>query len=246
MFLVFPQVEDEENSVCLIPITSKHSLVRIGDDPNAFSEEGKEAANLVWDAIVNGNLDSSRKAIALYSELVVKENYGGDHSALMWFCERLISPEAVRDISDNDKKIEDKLIDTYYAYFSDNDFAHLREFLQREYGLDDFKPDDLEEHKKRHQFLEDFIMFNNPKRDVWECTQVALNLLDFKEGDRVADIGCGFGYYSFRFSKMVGEKGRIFAIDINKDYTEFVEQFAEDNGINNITTVHSDMNDVSL
>lgn len=36
-----------------------------------------------------------------------------------------------------------------------------------------------------------------------------------KEGDTVADIGCGAGYYTYYLSQLAGDKGSVFAIDTN-------------------------------
>ncbi len=36
-----------------------------------------------------------------------------------------------------------------------------------------------------------------------------------KNGDTVADIGCGAGWYTFYLSQLVGETGRVFAVDTN-------------------------------
>ena len=37
--------------------------------------------------------------------------------------------------------------------------------------------------------------------------------LDLKEGQKVLDYGCGIGSYTFPVAKLVGEKGRVYALD---------------------------------
>jgi SAM-dependent methyltransferase len=46
--------------------------------------------------------------------------------------------------------------------------------------------------------------------------QVAMNALNLTEGDRVLDIGCGFGDTSFEISQRVGVNGRVLGVDISR------------------------------
>jgi len=39
--------------------------------------------------------------------------------------------------------------------------------------------------------------------------------MGLKPGDAIADIGCGPGYFTLRFSRTVGKEGKVFAIDID-------------------------------
>src|SRR3982750_1027575 len=55
-----------------------------------------------------------------------------------------------------------------------------------------------------------------PEREEEENPKKLLELLALREGDVVADIGAGSGYYTFRMSKLVGPKGKILAVDIQK------------------------------
>lgn len=43
-----------------------------------------------------------------------------------------------------------------------------------------------------------------------------------KEGETIADIGCGIGYFSIPAATIVGENGHVYAVDVSKDMlTEF-------------------------
>ena len=57
----------------------------------------------------------------------------------------------------------------------------------------------------------DFILFNNPARERWEDTRRNLEKVGLKPGMRVADVGSGPGYFTFKFSDIVGETGRVYA-----------------------------------
>lgn len=100
--------------------------------------------------------------------------------------------------------------------------------------------------RTRRAFLEDFILFNNPERPNWERTDLILKELPFREGDKIADIGCGGGYFSYRFTKLVGDTGVVYALDIKKDHLDFIDTFANGAGIKNIKTVLCDTNDLKL
>ena len=69
-----------------------------------------------------------------------------------------------------------------------------------------------------------------------------LNRARIAEGNRVADLGCGSsGHFVFPASQKVGGKGRVFAVDILKKTLEVIKKRAEQENINNIETVWSDL-----
>ncbi|MDH4239132.1 MAG: class I SAM-dependent methyltransferase [Phycisphaerae bacterium] len=45
-----------------------------------------------------------------------------------------------------------------------------------------------------------------------------------KPGMTVADIGCGLGFYTREMALMVGEKGRVFAVDFQPEMLDFTER----------------------
>ena len=53
-----------------------------------------------------------------------------------------------------------------------------------------------------------------PKREQEERTDLLIKGLDLKPTDKIADIGAGSGYFSFRMAKLVPQ-GKVFAIDIS-------------------------------
>ncbi len=54
------------------------------------------------------------------------------------------------------------------------------------------------------------------KRDEIERADLALDALELEDGDIVADIGAGVGYYSLRIAKRVAPRGRVLAVDIQQ------------------------------
>lgn len=52
-------------------------------------------------------------------------------------------------------------------------------------------------------------------RDEWQRPAEVFDALAVKPGDRVADIGCGSGYFTFRLAPRVGAEGKVYAVDID-------------------------------
>ena len=55
------------------------------------------------------------------------------------------------------------------------------------------------------------------KRDTWQRPAEIFEALMVKPGDRIADIGCGSGYFTFRLATRVGNEGKVYAVDIDPD-----------------------------
>src|SRR5262245_24323189 len=51
------------------------------------------------------------------------------------------------------------------------------------------------------------------ERDIEEAPDIALDALELKKGDTVADIGAGSGYMTVRMAERVGPTGHVWAED---------------------------------
>jgi predicted methyltransferase len=65
------------------------------------------------------------------------------------------------------------------------------------------------------------------KRDEWQRPAEVMDALGAKPGHRVADIGCGFGYFTFRLAARVGAEGKIYAVDIDEEAVDKVRRRKE-------------------
>ncbi|HEY7313251.1 MAG TPA: class I SAM-dependent methyltransferase [Gemmataceae bacterium] len=63
-----------------------------------------------------------------------------------------------------------------------------------------------------------------PEREKQEQPTKLLKILDLKPNTVVADIGAGSGYYSFRMAEKVGAKGKVLAVDIQKEMLDIIRQ----------------------
>ena len=60
------------------------------------------------------------------------------------------------------------------------------------------------------------------EREEEERPGLLLQELKIKPGEVVADIGAGSGYYTRRLAKLVGEKGTVYAVDIQQEMLDLL------------------------
>ena len=77
-------------------------------------------------------------------------------------------------------------------------------------------------------------------RDLFLPRKVILKEADIKPGFVVLDYGCGVGSYSILAAKMVGEKGKVYALDVHPLAVKAVQRAASKRGLKNIETILSD------
>jgi ubiquinone/menaquinone biosynthesis C-methylase UbiE len=54
------------------------------------------------------------------------------------------------------------------------------------------------------------------ERDQWQRPSDVLRALDLGEGNTVADLGSGSGYFTLKLAPVVGKQGRVLAVDLRK------------------------------
>ena len=76
-----------------------------------------------------------------------------------------------------------------------------------------------------------------PEREQEENPKKLLESLKLKDGDVVADIGAGSGYYTFRMAKLVASKGKVLAVDIQKEMLDIIRGRMKKDKIENVEPV---------
>ena len=70
-----------------------------------------------------------------------------------------------------------------------------------------------------------------PEREREERTDLLVEILPIEEGDVIADIGAGSGYFAWRFAKRVGDSGKVLAVDIQPEMLEILSRQMEERGV---------------
>lgn len=85
-----------------------------------------------------------------------------------------------------------------------------------------------------------------PEREAEEKPQRLLQALKLKPGEVVADIGAGTGFYSWRLAKEVGEKGLVYAVDIQQEMLDLLAGKMAELKITNVKGVLGTITDPKL
>lgn len=71
-------------------------------------------------------------------------------------------------------------------------------------------------------------------REKFERPDEIVARMKLRDGDLVADIGAGLGYYSLRLARQVGPHGAVFAVDIQQGMLDRLSARMKEAGIGNI------------
>lgn len=98
-----------------------------------------------------------------------------------------------------------------------------------------------------HNDLKSYIgALEDPKRDAYQKPHEVLTALNLKPGEVIADIGAGSGYFTFRLSHFVGDKGKIYAVDISPDMILHINRRIRELKATNVVSILADPDDPLL
>ena len=92
----------------------------------------------------------------------------------------------------------------------------------------------------------DAAWFYRSERIESEKPEELLDLLGIEEGDVVADIGAGAGFFSLRAAERVGRTGKVLAVDVQPEMIEGLEMMIERFGHENIVPILGMIDDPKL
>ena len=111
----------------------------------------------------------------------------------------------------------------------------------------DAVPRDQHQMHQLHQDPKSYIgALEDPQRDAYQKPHEVLTALRLKPGEVIADIGAGSGYFTFRFSHFVGEKGKIYAVDVSPDMILHINRRIRELKVNNVISILADPDDPLL
>ncbi len=99
----------------------------------------------------------------------------------------------------------------------------------------------------RRSYFERYIaMLEHKDRDAYQKPDQIMAALALKPGERVADIGAGSGYFAIRIAKSVGEKGTVWAVDIEQEMLDYIERRLKEEKLQNVRTKKVPLDDPQL
>jgi ubiquinone/menaquinone biosynthesis C-methylase UbiE len=85
-----------------------------------------------------------------------------------------------------------------------------------------------------------------PEREEEENPKRIIESLKIQPGQTVVDLGAGSGYYTFRMLPLVGEKGKIVAVDVQKEMLTIIRNRMKKEKVSNIDLVLGEEKDPKL
>lgn len=74
-------------------------------------------------------------------------------------------------------------------------------------------------------------------RDGWQHPEEVLQALNLKDGQFVADLGSGSGYFTFRLAEAVRPTGKVYAVDADPGMNDYVAARAREERYANIDVI---------
>lgn len=85
-----------------------------------------------------------------------------------------------------------------------------------------------------------------PGRELEERPHIVLDAMDLRNGDRVAEIGTATGYFARRIAKRIAPDGVVYAVDIQQEMLDLMNERLEREGVDNVVPVLGDPDDPKL
>ncbi len=85
-----------------------------------------------------------------------------------------------------------------------------------------------------------------PERVAEEMPDAMLEKMGLEDGDVVADIGAGSGFFSRRMARLVAPTGTVYAVDIQPEMLEILQGHVEREGVTGVVPVLSEFDDPKL
>lgn len=226
-----------------IEIADKNALARINFEYDSIPDDDMKMASTLYNALSTSNKDSIKWAEKYYFEKSHKDTLSKIKifNSLSWLCQCITASKKTLK-----KKIADPLNEDLFNYFTENNYKRLLEYLKIKYHLENSISNNNIESSRIISYYDDLLMFNDPNRETWDSTSKIMAFLPLKKGDKVVDLGCGFGYYTYKLSKKVGKEGKVYATEINKKQVDYMHGVVEKHRIKNVVPLLTSPVDIAI
>ncbi len=92
----------------------------------------------------------------------------------------------------------------------------------------------------------DLTIFDSPGREQRLQIDRVMDILGIGPGKSVADIGAGSGWFTVRAARRVGQKGKVYAVDINPEAVRYIEDRAQKEQLHEVVAILGREDDPSL
>jgi ubiquinone/menaquinone biosynthesis C-methylase UbiE len=82
--------------------------------------------------------------------------------------------------------------------------------------------------------------YNLAERRLWQDADAILSQIGLLPGSTLVDIGSGDGYFSLPAARIVGDTGKVYALDRSPENLAGLEEAIRENGLSNIQTAVGD------
>jgi cyclopropane fatty-acyl-phospholipid synthase-like methyltransferase len=86
-------------------------------------------------------------------------------------------------------------------------------------------------------------MLEREGREEFQKPEQVMDALELKPGMRVADVGCGSGYFTVKIAEEIGPEGKVWAIDAWQDMLDYLDRRVQIEGLENVELVKVDRDD---
>jgi precorrin-6B methylase 2 len=133
---------------------------------------------------------------------------------------------------------------SYASKLSATEVDHLVAYLRT---LRSIRPIDPRERTRSiAPISENVTFFDRPERAAEEQSDALVRSLEIREGARVADIGAGTGYFTWRLAERAGPTGKVLAVDIQPRMLKAAAETMKRHGLVNVDYVRASESDPKL
>jgi precorrin-6B methylase 2/mono/diheme cytochrome c family protein len=124
---------------------------------------------------------------------------------------------------------------SYGSKLSTAEIDHLVSYLRTLRSIPPIEPG--ERTRSISPTSENVAFFDRPERDAEERSDELVKSLEIREGARVADIGAGTGYFTWRLAQHAGPTGKVIAVDIQQAMLDRAAATVRQRGLANVEYV---------
>jgi putative heme-binding domain-containing protein len=136
------------------------------------------------------------------------------------------------------------LMPSYTARLSSGEIDNVAAYLRTLKGPP--LPADARRPRQPNHAYSEVSFLNRIGRDAEERPDSLVNALEIPAGARLAEIGCGTGYFTWRLATKVGPTGKVFAVDVQQKMLDFTAETLKTHRLSNVELILGAENDSHL